>query len=308
MRIKPLTEGSRVGQDAPVAIRHVSPEDAASVVELTTPLDPTVFATSETFRALLERPASAGVERLVAEEDGAIVAWAPSGTHGDGTAWFGITVDPSYRRRGVGAALYERIEERLRDLGAPKLGTQILDEDGRRFLERRSFERTNAQRLQALDLTAAVLPAPRADAVPLREIDPWSLCELYRDAHGDIPSHTARARLTEEDFARDVVDSKQVDRDASCVLFEGGEPVAFTLVIANHASRRGGAQMTGVRADRRGQGLAYAVKLASLHRARDAGLRTMTTSNDLENAPMLAVNRKLGFEPTILLEHYEKQL
>lgn len=278
------------------------------MVELTTPLDPTVFATAEAFRALLERPASAGVERLVAEEDGAVVAWAPSGTHSDGSAWCGITVAPSYRRRGIGSALYERIEERLRRLDAPKLGTQILDEDGRRFLEQRGFERANVQRLQALDLSVAALPAPAPHAVALRDVDPWSLFDLYRDAHGDIPSHTPRSRLTKEDFARDVVDSKQVDRDASCVLLENGEPVAFTLVVSNRDSGRGGAQMTGVRADRRGRGLAYVVKVASLHRARDAGLRTMTTSNDLENEPMLAVNRKLGFEPSILLEQYEKVL
>ncbi|MGZ4335323.1 MAG: N-acetyltransferase family protein, partial [Gaiellaceae bacterium] len=58
--------------------------------------------------------------------------------------------------------------------------------------------------------------------------------------------------------------------------------------------------------DRRGRGLAYAVKLATLRRARDAGLRTMLASNDLENEPMLAVNRKLGFKPSGLCEQYER--
>jgi L-amino acid N-acyltransferase YncA len=66
--------------------------------------------------------------------------------------------------------------------------------------------------------------------------------------------------------------------------------------------------MTGVRRDRRGRGLAHAVKVAALRRARAAGLRTMLTSNDLENEPMLAVNRKLGFEPSVLIENYEKAL
>lgn len=64
--------------------------------------------------------------------------------------------------------------------------------------------------------------------------------------------------------------------------------------------------MTGVRRDRRGRGLAYAVKLDSLRQARELGLDTMLTANDLENAPMLAVNRKLGFEPSVLIESYEK--
>jgi L-amino acid N-acyltransferase YncA len=66
--------------------------------------------------------------------------------------------------------------------------------------------------------------------------------------------------------------------------------------------------MTAVGRDRHGSGLAYAVKVASLRRARDAGLRTMLTANDLGNAPMLAVNRKLGFETSVVVEDYEKPL
>lgn len=289
-----------------MAIRPVSLEDAAAVVELTTPLDPTVFATAESFRALLAKGAPEGTERLVADEDGKVVAWAPSGMYGDGTGWFGITVDPAYRRRGIGGSLYERIETRLRGLGSPRLTAQTSAEDGKRFLERRGFARTNVQRLQTLDLRAAPLPeAPESTA--LRDIDPWSLLELFRQTHGDIPSHTPRPEFTDEDFRREVVESTTIDPDASCVILEDGEPAAFALVVANRDSGRAGAQMTGVRRERRGRGLAYAVMVASLTRARDLGLRTMTTSNDVENAPMLAVNRKLGFEPTIVIEHFEKR-
>jgi GNAT superfamily N-acetyltransferase len=288
-----------------MAIRHVSPEDAAAIVALTTPLNPIVFDTAESFRAMLERPAPQSTERLVAEEEGAIVAWAPSGLHGDGSGWFWIGVDPARRGRGIGTELYERIEARLRGLHATPLRTTIDDEDGRRFVERRGFERTNVQRLQALDLQEATLPDP-PESVPFSTVDPWSLFELYRDAYADIPSHTPRPAIDEERYRRDVVDSTTLDRAVSSVILEDGAPVAFTLVVANRESGRAGADMTAVRSDRRGLGLAHAVKVASLHRARATGLRTMLTANDLENAPMLAVNRKLGFEPTIVLENYEK--
>lgn len=290
-----------------MAIRPVTPEDAAAIVELTTPIDPTLFATAASFRTLLEAGNPEGTERLVAEENGRIVAWAPSGVHGDLTGWFGISVDPAYRRRGIGGELYERIEARLHALGAPKLTAQPSDDDGRRFLEQRGYERTNVQSLQALDIQAADLPET-PDSAALRDVDPWSLFELFQRAHGDIPSHTPRPEFTREDFAREVVDSPIVDRDASTVILENGEPVAFALVISNRESGRAGAQMTAVRGDRRGRGLAYTVKVASLSRARELGLRTMLTSNDVENAPMLAVNRKLGFRPTILLESFEKAL
>jgi hypothetical protein len=92
------------------------------------------------------------------------------------------------------------------------------------------------------------------------------------------------------------------------VLLDDGEPVAFAIVVGAREADRAGAQMTGVRADRRGRRLAQAVKIASLHRARAAGYSTMLAANDVGNAPMLAINRKLGFEPTVVIAQYEKRL
>jgi GNAT superfamily N-acetyltransferase len=292
---------------AAMTIRRASLEDAPEIVSLTSPISLATVATAASFRRLLERPAPGTTERLVAVEDGAIVAWAPSGLHGDGSGWFWIGVDRGRRRRGTGSALYDRVEDRLRRLDAGLLRTVVDDEDGRRFVERRGFERSNVQRLQALNLPSARLPRP-PDALPLGALEPWSLFDLYRQAYDDIPARGPRRTITEEDYRREVVESTTLDAELSTVILEAGEPVAFTLVSANREAGRGSTEMTAVRADRRGRGLGLAVKAASLHRARAAGLRTMLTSNDLENAPMLAVNRRLGFQPSVLIEHFAKGL
>ena len=291
-----------------MTVRIAVPEDAAAIVAVSSPIDQTSFATPSTFRAMLDRGSPAGTERLVAEADGAIVAWAPSGMHADRGGWFWVGVDERFRRRGIGAALYDRIEARLRDLGATGLSTSINDEAGRRFLESRGFVRGNVMSLSTLDLRTADLPDPPVAAVPLAEVDLDALRDLYIAAHSDIPSRSPRSPVTPEAFHRDVVANDQVDLGASAAIIEDGEPVAFTLVIANREARRAGTQLTGVRRDRRGHGLAFAVKVASLHRARAAGLGTMLVANDLENGPMLAVNRKLGFQPSVLVEHYDKTL
>jgi GNAT superfamily N-acetyltransferase len=291
-----------------MTIRLAVPGDAAAIVATSGPIDQTSFATPRTFRALLDRGSPPGTERLVAEVDGAVVAWAPSGLHADGGGWFWIGVDERFRRRGIGTALYDRIEPRLRDLGATRLSTSIADEAGRTFLERRGFVSGNVMSLSSLDLRTAALPDPPATAVPLTDVDLDALCDLYIAAHGDIPSRAPRSPVTPEAFRRDVIENDQVDLDVSAAILEDGAPVAFTLVVANHEAKRAGAQLTGVRRDRRGRGLAFAVKVASLHRSRAAGLETMLVTNDLENEPMLAVNRKLGFQPSVLVEHYDKPL
>jgi RimJ/RimL family protein N-acetyltransferase len=54
---------------------------------------------------------------------------------------------------------------------------------------------------------------------------------------------------------------------------------------------------TGTLRAYRGRGLALAVKLASIAWAREHGVTSMQTNNDETNAPMLAINRRLGYRP-----------
>ncbi len=55
--------------------------------------------------------------------------------------------------------------------------------------------------------------------------------------------------------------------------------------------------MTAVRRAWRGRGLAHALKAATIVWAIGAGLEALDTGNDIDNAPMRAVNRRLGYEP-----------
>ncbi len=55
--------------------------------------------------------------------------------------------------------------------------------------------------------------------------------------------------------------------------------------------------LTGVLPAWRGRGVAVALKVDALRRAREAGYLRVTTDNDERNAAMLAINARLGFEP-----------
>jgi RimJ/RimL family protein N-acetyltransferase len=55
--------------------------------------------------------------------------------------------------------------------------------------------------------------------------------------------------------------------------------------------------ITGVDAAYRGRGIAQALKVLSIRYAQQAGATYIRTNNDSQNAPMLAINRKLGYQP-----------
>ena len=90
-----------------------------------------------------------------------------------------------------------------------------------------------------------------------------------------------------------------------CVLYVG------SMLLRRRICRpgvRAAAEYAGTARSHRGRGLATLAKLASTRAARDAGVERITTENDVENAPMLAINRRLGFEPGEELHQYARVL
>jgi RimJ/RimL family protein N-acetyltransferase len=81
------------------------------------------------------------------------------------------------------------------------------------------------------------------------------------------------------------------------VAVEGDRWIGFATVNLVQANGNAHNEMTGVRREYRGRDIALALKLLAIRYARSIGAREITTSNDSLNAPMLAVNRKLGYIP-----------
>lgn len=62
---------------------------------------------------------------LVGELDGAVMATAMAGFDGHRAWVYYLAVAPSHRQRSYGRALMERIEERLRERGCPKVNLLV---------------------------------------------------------------------------------------------------------------------------------------------------------------------------------------
>lgn len=83
--------------------------------------------------------------------------------------------------------------------------------------------------------------------------------------------------------------------DLLVIGFDGDEPVAVAMVT----EFPGGMAynwMTGVMPSHRGHGLGLAAKVEALRRAKASGIAEVWTENHNRNAPMLAINARLGYE------------
>ena len=244
---------------------------------------------------------------LVAEEDGETIGTAQTGLAYDspepGQGYLNVYVRPDRTGRGAGRLLVRAAEEHLAARGATRLFSWVLDEPGHRaFAERRGYRPSRSSHFLRLDLAGAALP-PLQDPPPGVELrtaadfadDPRPLFLLDTEATSDEPSDV-QAELTDyEAWLRETWQHPLLDLDLTTVAVADGRPVAFSVAHTDRATRYATA-MTGTARAHRGRGLAELAKTCSLHRARAAGYTEALTGNDSDNAPMLAINRRLGYE------------
>jgi RimJ/RimL family protein N-acetyltransferase len=102
-------------------------------------------------------------------------------------------------------------------------------------------------------------------------------------------------------------DSGQMLEDVSVVAYDGETIAGFTMT-GKRQSQDGYTWMTGVGRDYRGRGLATAIKVEALSRAKAKGLRALFTTNDEPNKAMREINAKLGYQPLPAYVQLEKPL
>ena len=83
--------------------------------------------------------------------------------------------------------------------------------------------------------------------------------------------------------------------DASVIAYDG-ETIAALTTTGKRESLDGYTWMTGVGRAYRGRGIATAIKVEALLRAKAKGLRAMLTTNDEPNKAMREINAKLGYQ------------
>jgi mycothiol synthase len=248
----------------------------------------------------------------------------------DGAQFLGMSVFKEHRGRGIGNAVRQSLEAEAKRRSVPRLLAGVsaskpfalefakkrgYTEIGRRimsFRELASYE-PGAWR-ESLDRVADQGIVFRSFAEILAARDEPGRARFWRDlwvAEGpmwdDIPFASPIPHWTYEQFVKMSVENPQIIRDLSLVAYDGDTIVGYTMT-GDRQGRDGNTYMTGVARTHRGRGIAMALKVDVLARAKAHGLRAMTTVNDEPNKAMRGVNIKLGYQPVPDHIELEKRL
>ncbi|MET9446906.1 GNAT family N-acetyltransferase [Streptomyces cinerochromogenes] len=302
------------------ALRPDVPADAEGFARVRRLALPYILFTADSVRHTVTRiHPDARFRPLVAEEDGEIIGTAQVHLIHDspdpGQGALNVYVRPDRTHRGAGRLLVRAAEEYLADLGASRLLAWALDEPANRaFAERRGYRRGRSAHFLRLDLAHGTLPPLPAipPGVELRTAadfadDPRPLFELDAETLRDEPSDVDHALTDYDAWLAETWNHPLLNRELTTAACVDGRPVAFTVAYTDGDCRYSSA-MTGTARAHRGRGLAGLAKTHSLHRARAAGVTEAFTGNDTGNDPMIAINKRLGYEICATEVRYVREL
>ena len=247
---------------------------------------------------------------------------------GDGRFDLYVTIAKTYRQRGYGQQFYENAVQWAEAHQATRLDSGVLEQctEGLAFAQKRGFVVDRHMFKAKIDLATfdgtpydGLLESLKAEGIRF-----FSLAEagdtqaarrkLYALNYAcsmDDPSSTG-VFIDFENFNRNfdmaswfraegqILASAMVDGEEKYVGLSAVGYFAHTNSMYN--------LFTGVDRGYRGRKLAQALKLLSIRFAKEYGADYILTHNDSQNAPMLAVNRKLGYLPLPGVYRLVKQL
>ena len=284
-----------------VSIREGSVDDIADAVRLLNEIDRTRVATEAGSRhRLLQAPPEARRNWWAARDSRKLVGWATAGIDHDTTArsgYLSVSVLESHRRGGIGTTLLGQALAHLED--SSRIQARAT-EAGRRFAERNGFRHTHTSRTSGVDpRTVDVDELDSADALTasLLEVGPEQTFAVDAESVLDEPGDDAIDALEYEQWLRDYWEHPDLDLELSRAAVVDGRAVAVAYVNVDRESRRALNSYTGSLRAYRGRGLARLAKLAVMRRLAEVGVELVLTENDETNAPMLAINDRLGYRP-----------
>lgn len=238
-----------------------------------------------------------------------------------------ILVDPPLQGRGVGQAIYTRINQVLDELNTITAWSLVKEDLAIRvqFFKKRGFYERQTLWESFLDLTTSdpakltqylenatrhgitftTLAEERSKGEgALRQIH-----ELVQKIAADMPREAPFTPISYEQWQTISLANPRLLPDGFIIAKDGPRYVGMSNVMRNETTPQILAQDdTGVIREYRGRGIATALKLKINQYALKNGYSTIKTWNDSTNKAMLAVNIKLGFKRKVGWIMMEKNL
>jgi mycothiol synthase len=254
----------------------------------------------------------------IAEWDGELVGFSRfarnAGSYHPQKFGLDLCVHPDFQSRGIGKALYLVTLEKVQKFDAISLRTQIRESDvrGIRFAQDRGFLETKRDFESTLELASfdfGKFDRPLPEGIELKNFRDLDSLEFRRHFHEvfsvvrlDVPRAEPPTPLTFKFFEENVLDDPELIPEAFVFAMRDTQILGFTGGYSGAQPGWVDQWLTAVIREARGQGLATAIKVRALRAVLELGFKTVRTDNDTQNAPMLAVNNKLGYQrqPAVL--------
>jgi GNAT superfamily N-acetyltransferase len=252
---------------------------------------------------------------LLAEEDGEVVgaAYGVTGWHTPPHRGIGAAlVIPERRGHGTGDELRSVIERWSAERGITEIDAPVAEEDDGSvaWAAARGYEEAGRNSRMVLDLTA--IEAPAVEPPPGMEIVTWAerpelaegLWEVAREASRDIPGEEETDVGTLEEWLDRDMRGGGDRPEAVFAAVEKGEVLGYAkLAFSEETTERAFHDLTGVKREHRGRGIAALLKATQIAWAKENGYSALQTSNEVRNAPIRHLNAKHGYvlEPGVVI-------
>lgn len=310
-----------------IKLRPVNPEtDFPRLAEIINQFEPISVTAERLHEWEANRPEGQLRQRHAAVDQAGYVVGFGEAVHQPweqaGRFWVEVAVDSALARQGIGTQLYADAWQFAQQQGVTKAKSAVRDNCAHclRFAEQRGFviDRHIFDSTLALDTFDEQPFAGTIEAVEARGIRFFSLAdidvteaaqrklyELNTKLLLDVPGWDEELAPFEQ-FVKWVFEAPHYRADGQIIAANGENWVGLAAVGYFKEGNLAVNMITGVDRAYRGRKIALALKLLANRVARCWGVSSIRTNNDSQNAPMLKINRKLGYQPEpgrYILEH-----
>jgi mycothiol synthase len=220
-------------------------------------------------------------------------------------------VRPEYQRQGIGSQLWEVLLESVQQhqpIGF--VSSSREDMSGLEFLKARGFTekmRTWENRIDVpnfdttpyahlpVELESQGIEILSLEQILSQENAEQNYYQLHTEVGNDVPRAYPATERSFGDFTKWNLENPKTLKAGTFIAMQHGKMIGLSQLFKSDGDYLT-IGLTAVRREARGKHIALALKVACLEWAKTNGYPEIRTWNDSNNAPILALNIKLGFK------------